>query len=320
MSKSMKVSIIIPVHNAEDTLTRCVDSILSQSYSDIECILVENGSEDDSRHKCSELAAQHKNILFEAIEDVGVSVARNIGLSLATGDVIGFCDADDFLEKDAICTIVNEFMKHPEIGAVFCGFNIGFLDREKGIRKVCRGLKNQVISTTEAMRLTVIHDSVMGTVWNKYYRADAVKNVRFDKTLSFCEDMHFNVLALSKSDSNYSVEVISTPLYCYVDNSGSVTHNKDLVFNENDELKYISAMKKIKLDCELDSKTDSYVNMKIALFAIGFYRYTEYDRNRRTKLRLELKQNYQYLCRNIFINNWKQNVKSVCKGIVYLYF
>lgn len=107
----LKVSIIIPVHNAENTLNRCIESVVCQSYKNIECILVENGSSDNSPFLCSMYAEKYKNIISKSIGSKGVSYARNCGLSLATGDIIGFCDADDFLEINAIELAVNEFKK-----------------------------------------------------------------------------------------------------------------------------------------------------------------------------------------------------------------
>ena len=317
MKELLKVSIIIPVHNSGKTLIRCVDSILSQKYKNIECILIENGSIDNSRFLCSKLAEQHDNIFFESIEDVGVSSARNMGLSLATGKIIGFCDADDFLEEDAIDSIVKEFANNSKIAIVIGGYNFGELNKNNLIDKKYRGVKERVISATKALQLILINDLVMGSVWNKYYRTDFLKNVSFDKTLSFCEDMHFNALVFNSIAANYYVKVISKPLYCYMNNLDSMTHNEKIFFDENDNLKYILALKKIDSDCVLDSKTESYLKMKIACFAVDFMTH-KIDENKKKKLYFELRNNYKYIVRNLFVNNWKWNVKRVVLGFKLL--
>ena len=100
MDKKIKISIIVPVHNATVTLDRCVKSIVEQSYHDIECILIENGSTDDSLELCQSYAKKYSCIKV-VVSEKGVSGARNVGVSMSTGDIIGFCDSDDFFEADA---------------------------------------------------------------------------------------------------------------------------------------------------------------------------------------------------------------------------
>ena len=108
MENSLKVSIIIPVHNSNKTLDFCINSIIMQNYGNIECILIENGSSDNSRAKCIEYTKKYNNVLFKSTEIMGVSNARNLGLEIASGDIIGFCDADDFLENNAVSTVFKE--------------------------------------------------------------------------------------------------------------------------------------------------------------------------------------------------------------------
>lgn len=318
MKELLKVSIIIPVHNSVNTLTRCIESILTQKYKNIECILIENGSDDNSAILCSNLAKKNKRIIFKSIDITGVSAARNVGLSIATGDIVGFCDADDFLEKGAIDLIVNEFIDSPKVAAVFGGFNIGIMGQDDRINKSYRGIKEQIITPTKALQFILINDSVMGSVWNKYYRSDFLKNIEFDKTLSFCEDMHFNAAVLNKISKEYCIKVISAPLYCYMQYLNSVTHDENLYFDKNGELKYIVALKKIESSCDLDLKAKSCLKMKIACFAIDFFNVAKMDRNKTYKLRNELKYTYKYLIRNLFKNDWNLNMKRAFKGIKYL--
>lgn len=318
MLEFLKVSIIVPVHNAEGTLDRCIDSIISQSYKNIECILIENGSEDNSYVLCTKYAEKYKNVIVKTTNLKGVSNARNEGLLLATGDIVGFCDADDFLEFNAIKSIVNEFLNNKDLVSVFGAFNLGTIDSNGNVVKKYVELKEQYITVSKAMQLTIIDDSVMGSVWNKYYKFDFLKNKKFSDELSFCEDMHFNSIVLDSIEKNKMVKLISTPIYCYMDNSFSATHNLDLLFDINDNLKYIIAFKKIDNDCDLDCKSESYLRMKIACFAIDYLDRNGIDLNKQKKLLIELKNNYFYLIRNIFTNNLKWNIKRVIKGIIFL--
>lgn len=317
MKELLKVSIIIPVNNAEKTFIQCIESVLTQDYKNVECILIENGSLDGSKALCLKYAKQYNNVIVKSLESVGVSAARNMGLSVASGDIIGFCDSDDFLEKNAISLVVNEFLKNPKIDAVFGGFNIGYTSTNNCIVKEYRGINNQTISAKKALQLTIIDDSVMGSVWNKYYKARLLKGKKFDSELSFCEDTHFNAIVLSPIKDTCTVRVICNPLYCYMQNSNSITHNEYLMFDENDELKYINALKKIDSDCKLDSKTESLLKMKMACFAVDYLNDDKIDQNKQKWLMLELKQNYSYLIKNVFVNNWRQNIKRIFRSLCF---
>ena len=91
-----KISVIIPVYNAESTLRRCVDSVLAQTFTDFECLLIDDGSKDRSGAICDEYAARDSRIRAFHKENGGVSSARNLGLDNATGEWIAFVDSDDW--------------------------------------------------------------------------------------------------------------------------------------------------------------------------------------------------------------------------------
>ena len=102
------VSIIIPVFNTEVYLNQCIESILKQSYHNIELILVNDGSSDESLNICKEYAEKDARIIVKDIPNGGASRARNIGLECATGDLIWFVDADDWIEDTSIEKIILE--------------------------------------------------------------------------------------------------------------------------------------------------------------------------------------------------------------------
>ena len=94
------LTIIVPIYNTENYLSECIDSILNQSYKDIELILINDGSTDNSSSICDEYSSKDKRIKVIHIENRGVSYARNIGLSIAKGEYITFVDSDDFVSND----------------------------------------------------------------------------------------------------------------------------------------------------------------------------------------------------------------------------
>ena len=91
-----KISVIIPVYNAESTLRRCVDSVLAQTFTDFECLIINDGSKDRSGAICDEYAARDSRVKVFHKENGGVSSARNVGLDNATGEWIAFVDSDDW--------------------------------------------------------------------------------------------------------------------------------------------------------------------------------------------------------------------------------
>ena len=95
-----KISVIIPVYNAESTLRRCVDSVLAQTFTDFECLLINDGSKDKSGEICDEYAIRDSRVRVFHKENGGVSSARNVGLDNATGEWIAFVDSDDWVGRN----------------------------------------------------------------------------------------------------------------------------------------------------------------------------------------------------------------------------
>ena len=98
MKMNYKISVIVPIYNAEHFVERCAGSILKQTHQNIELILVNDGSEDGSLESCRKIAARDKRVVVLDKKNGGAASARNLGLDYATGDYIGFCDVDDFFD------------------------------------------------------------------------------------------------------------------------------------------------------------------------------------------------------------------------------
>ena len=109
INKNPKISVIIPVYNAEKTLHRCIDSILAQTFSDFEVLLIDDGSKDKSGEICDEYARKDSRIKVCHKENGGVSSARNTGLSKAMGEYVIHCDADDFIEPEMLDLCIEGF-------------------------------------------------------------------------------------------------------------------------------------------------------------------------------------------------------------------
>ena len=112
MDEEQKISIIVPIYNDEKYLKRCIESILKQTYTNIELILINDGSEDKSLEICEEYKKNDNRIIIVNKENEGVSVARNIGIEKATGELISFVDADDYLEITFLQELFNIMKKY----------------------------------------------------------------------------------------------------------------------------------------------------------------------------------------------------------------
>ena len=183
-----KVSIIIPVHNAADTLTVCVDSILAQTYSDLEVILVENYSTDDSYRLCQELQKKDRRIKVIRSEKKGVSAARNEGIRLAGGEYIGFCDADDHMEKEMYAYLVS-LLEEKNASIAMCN---GFVSYEKKEKALAVYPEDVILLDRNESILTLHQRSFFNAyVWNKLFLRELLTDIFFDEKLDFAEDYDF---------------------------------------------------------------------------------------------------------------------------------
>lgn len=217
------VSVIIPIYNTEKYLRQCVNSVLAQTYSDLEIILVNDGSPDKCGDICNEYAATDSRIVVVHKENGGLSDARNAGLDVATGEYIYFLDSDDYIETDAIERLVR-FMEGEEADIV-CLNKQPFTEesefkiyKEKLIRyPVCSGAKNILF------RFQKEKEWFPGAPL-QFYKTEFLKRekMRFKKGLLY-EDLLFNGIAYVRADK---VSPINSFLYHYRVRNGSILNRK----------------------------------------------------------------------------------------------
>ena len=214
-----KVSIIVPVYNAEKAIGRCVESILSQDYTELEVILVDDGSRDSSPEILDGFAAKDPRVLCIHKENGGVSAARNTGLDRATGDYIQFCDADDWLAPEATKLLV----RRAEDSAA--DLVVGDFYRVVGDKVSRKGSieKKDILTLRQYADEMLLSpaDLYYGVLWNKLYRRDIIEQdrVRMDPEVSYSEDMIFNLDYLKHAQT---VAVLEAPVYYYVLTEGSL--------------------------------------------------------------------------------------------------
>lgn len=200
--KTVKLSIIVPIYNAEKYLHKCLESILSQDFTEYEIILVDDGSTDDSYKICEYYAEKNDKIrLFHKLND-GVSSARNIGIVEAYGEYLGFVDSDDFIHPHMFKDLYEAAIKF-NADVVECGYSIIEINSKKTMKFP---LENSVIvGEYECSYNYLTLRNTTNFSCNKLYKRSLLHNVRFpDKKYS--EDFMFNVLVFSNCKTKVTIE------------------------------------------------------------------------------------------------------------------
>ncbi len=219
--KDSLVSVIVPIYNIENYIGKCIESIVNQTYKNIEILLVDDGSLDDSYMVCESYAAKDNRIRIIRKQNGGLSDARNKGIDCASGQYIVFIDGDDYIKEDYIEKLFDT-VKSNGADIAICSF---CLVDDNG----------QILNTAQLEELPSITDgySVLSAVmtdygykyvvaWNKIYKRCIFSNIRFDKGKIF-EDEYINFKMFWACEK---VAICDQPLYCYVQRNGSITQSK----------------------------------------------------------------------------------------------
>ena len=191
-----KISVIVPVYKVEKYLNKCVDSIINQTYKNLEIILVDDGSPDNCGKICDEYSKKDNRIKVIHKENGGVSSARNVGLDLATGDYIGFVDSDDWIETDMYEYLLNICIKF-NCQVSRCNY-IECNDYNKTYKKEQE--KISIFENDDIIIDLVTGNWNEGVLWNKLYKKSLLQGIVFDEKLSCSEDLLFNYYILKNTN------------------------------------------------------------------------------------------------------------------------
>ena len=214
------ISVIVPVYKVESYLRRCVDSILTQTFTDFELILVDDGSPDNCGAICDEYAAQDSRIHVIHQENGGAAKARNIGLDLAQGQYIMFVDADDYLEADTCQKMMDAMCAH-DAQCVIAGLRLVYDHGELGETQAVDQV--QVLSGREAIRARNLHgrnEINIVVPWGKIFRRSMWEKIRFTDGLYY-EDLDIMPYLYHDCETMVLIPDIG---YYYYQRSGSASH------------------------------------------------------------------------------------------------
>lgn len=211
-----KVSIIVPIYNTQKYLPSCLDSIINQTYQNLEIILIDDGSTDGSGKIADDYAKKDKRIKIIHQKNQGQSAARNEGLKLATGDYISFVDADDEVKPDFIEKLLAPLREDKNTALTVCGIHYKRLRQHSAEDVYINQLRPR--KKTESKKAYILYllaiDGRLYSSVNKLYRAEIAKTLTFDKSKNFAEDTRFVLNYLKKSPDN-QITFVNKPLYIY---------------------------------------------------------------------------------------------------------
>ena len=215
---SEKISVIIPVYNTNEYLSRCLDSVISNTYHNLEIICINDGSTDNSLSILCEYEEKDNRIVVVDIKNNGVSHARNIGLKFASGEIISFIDSDDWVHSRYFETLLAQLNKHNSDVAV-CSYCRTFefdIEKTKSIPENCNA---QLFTGEDNLNQYVIKSYI----WGRLYRSESIKDIIFCEDISISEDKAFNISVLSNSQY-LKVSYVNLALYFYFNRADSVVN------------------------------------------------------------------------------------------------
>lgn len=253
------VTIVVPVYNVAPYLGQCLESIRAQTYPHFQCILVNDGSTDNSGAICRAAADRDSRFLLIERENAGVSQARNAALELAEGEYLQFADGDDYLAPEATATFVHTAQ------ATGCDLAVSHFIRVAGQRQAQRGhIKTRGVMTRQEYAGHMVKapaNYYYGVLWNKFYRRSMVEasHLRFQRDVAWCEDFLFNLDYIACARL---IATIPQPLYYY-------RKREDSLVNTQTTLRRVIQTKKETFAAykELYRQLDLYDEQKAKIYA-----------------------------------------------------
>ena len=246
-----KISVIVPVYNVEQYLERCVDSIINQTYKNLEIILVNDGSTDNSGQLCDELARKDDRIRVIHKKNGGLSDARNVGIDEAEAELVGFIDSDDYIDEDMYEVLINN-LKAANADLSMCGhYDVYNNVPESQVSDK----KTWELSPQEAIKMVMEAKILSVTAVNKLYKKSLFSELKFEIG-KIAEDAFIMIKLLDKCNK---IVATNEKKYYYVHRENSITtqkfslkflnvieayeQNKEIILEKYPELKEVAQMR-----------------------------------------------------------------------------
>ena len=209
------ISVIVPIYKVEPYLDRCIRSIAEQTYTNIEVILVDDGSPDNCPAICDAWAEKDSRIRVIHKENGGLSDARNAGMAIATGALISFIDSDDWIAPDFLESLHAGLIR---TGAQVAECGVSLVDEAGAVLRQRPAAPLAEIGKIEALCRLVLEDGIYQTVWNKLYRREVVEGIPFEKG-KYHEDDFWTYRIFERIEK---LAVVDGQMYHYLQRGGSI--------------------------------------------------------------------------------------------------
>lgn len=240
------ISVIVPIYNVEKYLSKCIESIINQTYKDLEIILVDDGSTDSSGKICDEFATKDNRIKVIHKKNGGLSDARNIGLDVCRGNYISFIDSDDYIELDMYEKMI-KIIVNKKVDIVSCNYNHIYNNNKVVFFKV--DVDELIKSKNLLYEKIFTYSNFDLVVFNKLYKSTIFENIRFPVGISPAEDLNILYDIINISNNFYC---LSEALYNKVERSEGLSHTTKIKDCLNNVEAYEILLKKIQNDKILD--------------------------------------------------------------------
>lgn len=223
MNKQVSVSVIVPVYNAENVIRACIESVLNQSFRELELILIDDGSTDNSGVICNEFSKKDNRVITVHQKNTGVSAARNTGINIAKGKYLSFVDSDDEMLPDFLKKGLEDL--EAKTADIFIG---GYIRTDHLGKSDCtleHPFASYLSQITENDMVCLFEHNYIAPCWGKIYLKDFIGESKFDTSMKFGEDLKFNIELLTKSP--YIIASENT-YYEYIAADNSLTTQTDV--------------------------------------------------------------------------------------------
>lgn len=318
---SEKISIIIPAFNCQNTIEKTIKSVLNQSYKNLEIIIINDGSTDNTLDILIELEKIDKRIIVINQDNKGVSATRNKGIEVATGEYIAFVDADDILDKNMYLIMINKILKY-DSDLCLCSyreidkFNIEYKKFAWDDKVLYKEDINKILIPMMIMPLKG-EQYIMGSVWRFICKSSIIKKVRFKENVSMAEDMLFCIEVYSLCNKLNTINECLYDYYRYSNTSMQrYVHNnmnKNYIYHEY----LINLLKKYNL---FDNNYERYFLNRLGMYTTSISNECRCKENKEFEKIQEIENILKEFSNDIYIKKGKLKNLKFDKFILVILF
>ena len=234
-----KISVIVPIYNSENFLEKCINSIVNQTYKNIEIILIDDGSKDKSKKICKKYLEKDARIKLIECSNNGVSYARNKGIESSSGDYLFFVDSDDWINLDTLEKMIFVAKKN-NVDVVKCNYYNNYSNDTEQANKLNIPSFDENLNMLDNRMIKQLFAStyILNVVWGELISRKVLKNCRFEDELTYGEDLLFNFQVLKNTDK---ILLMKDSYYHYLINQAGINqnYNYNILIKKIENLNYV---------------------------------------------------------------------------------